>query len=127
MNAPLKQILVVEDDADNRSFIQELLQINGYNVISAGTAEEGLSLIRSHAFNLYLLDVVLPEKSGLDLCKQICQEDGHAPVVLFSAAAYETDRQAGLEAGAAAYFTKPADLEILLDTIDTLINKDHSS
>jgi DNA-binding response OmpR family regulator len=127
MDAPLKHILVVEDDADSSSALSEILKIQGYNVITAQTGKEARSLIKSYAFNLYLLDIILPDGSGLDLCKQICRIDRHAPVIFLSVLANDEAKQADLAAGAAAYLTKPADLEILLETIDTLINKDDSS
>lgn len=108
-----KRILCVEDDKDSLEMMNIFLEMWNYEATLAGTAEDGLRLAQSKHFDLYLLDTSLPEASGFDLCKQICEIPGRAPVVFLSGAAYEADKQRGLQAGAVAYFTKPLDFEAL--------------
>lgn len=102
-------ILVVEDEPA----IQELLAINlrhgGFDVIRAGSAEEGLSLIRSSLPDLLILDWMLPAQSGLSLAKKLRSEDRtkDLPIILLTARVHEEDKILGLEAGADDYVTKP--------------------
>jgi DNA-binding response OmpR family regulator len=123
MQLPRNRILCVDDHEDSNMMMKVLLEMWNYEVALAGTAVDGLHLAQSERFDLYLLDIRLPEISGLELCKQICGVPGHAPVVFVSAAAYETDIQRGLQAGALAYLTKPLDCEILKITLTQLLPK----
>jgi len=102
-------ILVVEDEPA----IQELLAINlkhgGFDVIRAGSAEEGLSFIRSALPDLLVLDWMLPGQSGLSLAKKLRSDDRtkDLPIILLTARVHEEDKILGLEAGADDYITKP--------------------
>ncbi len=123
MQLPRNRILCVDDHEDSNMMMKVLLEMWNYEVALACTAVDGLHLAQSERFDLYLLDTRLPEISGLELCKQICGVPGHAPVVFVSAAAYETDIQGGLQAGALAYLTKPLDSGILKITLTQLLPK----
>ena len=123
MQIPRNRILCVDDHEDSNMMMKVLLEMWNYEVALACTAVDGLHLAQSERFDLYLLDIRLPEISGLELCKQICEVPGHAPVVFVSSAAYETDIQRGLQAGALAYLTKPLDCEILKITLTRLLPK----
>src|SRR4029453_10569372 len=103
MQLPKNRILCVDDHEDSSSMMKVLLEMLNYEVALASTAADGFHLTQSERFDMYLLDSWLPDVSGLELCKQICRVPGHAPVVFISAAAYETDKQNGLQAGALAY------------------------
>lgn len=102
-------ILVVEDEPS----IQELLAINlrhgGFDVVRAGSAEEGLSLIHSALPDLLVLDWMLPAQSGLSLAKKLRSEERtkNLPIILLTARVHEEDKILGLEAGADDYVTKP--------------------
>jgi two-component system response regulator HydG len=120
---PKKRILCVDDHEDSNRMMKVLLEIWNYEVALAGTAADGFHLAQSERFDMYLLDTRLPKVSGFELCKQICRFPGHAPVVFISAAAYDTDKQRGLQAGAIAYLTKPLDFEILEITLSRLLPK----
>lgn len=98
-----------------------------YEVSLANTAAEGLRLAQSEHFDMYLLDTRLQEASGFDLCEQICEVIGQSPVVFLSAAAYETDKQRGLQAGALAYLTKPVNFDLLGKTMARLLMKHQAS
>lgn len=102
-------ILIVEDEPA----IQELLAINlkhgGFDVIRAGSAEEGLSFIRSALPDLLILDWMLPGQSGISLAKKLRGDDRtkDLPIILLTARVHEEDKILGLEAGADDYVTKP--------------------
>ena len=81
MQLPRNRILCVDDHEDSNMMMKVLLEMWNYEVALAGTAVDGLHLAQSERFDLYLLDIRLPEISGLELCKQICGVPGHAPVV----------------------------------------------
>ena len=87
---------------------------------SVGTAAEALSSIQAERFDLYLLDLKLPDLDGFELCRQVRDLDAHTPILFFSAAAYETDKQKGLAAGANGYVNKP-DIENLLGRINEFV------
>ena len=101
-------ILYVEDHEDTRDLIQLLLQQLGYAVTTADTVEKALAMTGEEIFDLYLLDSRLPDGSGVDLCKQLRVADGETPIVFYSAAAYEIDRDTAMESGAQGYLVKPA-------------------
>jgi DNA-binding response OmpR family regulator len=123
MKFPQNRILCVEDDEDTREMMKRLLELSGYEVLLSPTAADGFRLAQSERLDLYLLDSRFPDGSGLELCEQICELNGHAPVVFISGDAYEADKLRGLKAGAHAYLTKPLDFEALEETITRLIDK----
>ena len=100
-----------------------LLEMWNYEVVLAGTADDGLRLAQSEPFDIYLLNTHLPDESAFELCEQICGVRGHAPVVFISTAPYETDKQRGWQAGAIAYLTKPLDFDVLEITLTRLITQ----
>lgn len=115
-----KRILCVEDDADVCSMIQTLLGFLGYEVLVAGTLADALNSIEAEQFDLYLLDYWLPGGSGVDLCRNIRAAGLAAPIIFYSAAAYEEDKRKALEAGADVYLVKPAEVNKLVETIQRL-------
>jgi len=98
-----------------------ILKMHRYQVAVAHTAAEALRMAQGAPFDMYLLDTHLPEVSGLTLCEQICDLPDPAPVAFISSAAYEADKQHGLQAGAIAYFTKPLDFEALTTWLSLLL------
>ena len=122
MQPTRNRILCVDDHEDSRWMMKVLLEMWNYEVALAGAADNGLQLAQSEHFDLYFLDIHLPDESGFELCKRICGVPGHAPIVFISTAPYEADKQRGLQAGAIAYLTKPLDfdgLEIMLTRLIT--------
>lgn len=86
-----------------------------------GTAAQALSLIQAERFDLYLLDALLPDLDGFELCRQVRTLDPVTPILFFSGAAYEADKQKGIEAGANAYVSKP-DVEGVLGRIQQFLS-----
>ena len=76
-----------------------------------------------NSYDLYLLDSWLPDGSGLDLCRKIREFDEHTPILFYSAAAYEIDRELALNSGAQGYLTKPTLNTELCDLVSRLINR----
>ena len=99
-------ILVVEDELLTRRTLQELLQREGFAVTTAGTMAEGLGEINRRAYDLVLLDIVLPDGDGLTACRRI-RERHRMPIVFLSTKRQLEDRVAGLETGADDYIVKP--------------------
>jgi CheY-like chemotaxis protein len=116
-----KRILFVDDEEDTRDMLCALLGLVNCEVLTAGTAAEALELIAGGGFDLYLLDNWLPGGSGTELCRKIRESDPHTPVVFYSGAALDSEREEALAAGAQAYLVKPRDLGLLLETVNNLL------
>ena len=101
------RILYLEDHEDTCEMVKVILGKNEFDVITAATIEDGVRLAHDQHFDLYLLDLWLPDGFGLELARAIREVDNETPIVFFSAAAYETDRFEAMQAGAQAYLTKP--------------------
>ncbi|MCY4486283.1 MAG: response regulator transcription factor [Deltaproteobacteria bacterium] len=103
------KILVVEDEADIRSLITYHLSQERFSVVEAENGEDALDLVQQDPPRLIVLDLMLPNLSGLDLCKIIRQnpETAQTPILMLTAKAGEADRVVGLELGADDYITKP--------------------
>ena len=117
------RILYIEDHVDTRELVSLVLSQNEYEVTVRGTIADGLPLARSGNFDLILLDSWLPDGSGLEFCKQIRQRDNLTPILFYSAAAYETDRQEAIAAGAQGYLVKPSQNAELSELISILIDE----
>lgn len=105
---PEAHILVVEDDAEMRQLIARLLRENGFRTTGARDGREMWEALENAAIDLVLLDIMLPGRSGMDLCREIRARRGPAlPVIMVTARSEETDRVLGLELGADDYIPKP--------------------
>jgi len=126
------KILIVEDEPNMRMGIKDNLEFEGYQVDVADNGGDGLDKIRTNQYNLVLLDVMLPQMSGFDVCKTVRQEGNKVPIILLTAKGEEIDKILGLELGADDYVTKPFSLRELLARIKAVlrrgadINADHS-
>jgi DNA-binding response OmpR family regulator len=116
-------ILAVEDDAAIRRGVVDALQYAGYRVLGAGTFEEGLRMALSERCDLLLLDVVLPDGSGLDILSEIRDERPQQPVILLTARGDEQDRVAGLRRGADDYVVKPFSVRELLARVEAVLRR----
>lgn len=117
------KILIVEDDALTREGLAELLEREGYAVNQARNGKEGLSLYRDCKPDLVCLDVMMPEMSGYDVCREIRKSDLHLPVVFITAKSEEIDTVVGLELGADDYIAKPFGKQEVLARIRALIRR----
>jgi CheY-like chemotaxis protein len=119
-SAGTKRILCVEDDEDTRELMGILIGTYGYQPVIATSVSEALDQAALGGFALYILDNWLGQSTGIDLCERIRASDRHTPIMFYSGAAYKTDIQNGLDAGAQAYVVKP-DFEHLEQAIGRLI------
>ena len=117
------RVLYIEDHEDTRELVTLVLEQKSYEVVTGSTIESGVALANSQQFDLYLLDSWLPDGSGLDLCKQIREFDPATPILFYSAAAYEIDRDQAIQSGAQAYLIKPSQPSELCNLVTFLIDK----
>jgi DNA-binding response OmpR family regulator len=105
----MKKIAVIEDDADLYSLLQYNLDKEGFTVVGSKTGKGALQLCRRERPDLIVLDIMLPDSDGLDICKGIRSnsELAHTPLIFLTARASEADRIVGLELGANDYIVKP--------------------
>ena len=102
----MKHILVIEDDPDIVEICRDYLKAGGYNVSTAQDGVTGLAAARREKPDLIVLDLMLPEMDGLDVCRAVRRESD-VPIIMLTARVEETDRLIGLELGADDYITKP--------------------
>lgn len=117
------KILVVEDEPAMQIGLRDNLQFDGFEVMIAGDGEKGLELIRSTAFDLILLDVMIPKMSGFDVCKTIRKEGNNTPVIFLTAKGEEIDKVLGLELGADDYITKPFSIRELIARVKAVARR----
>jgi len=115
------RVLYIEDHADTRELVTLVLEQRSYEVVSGSSIASGVALATSQEFDLYLLDSWLPDGSGLDLCRQIREFDPVTPIVFYSAAAYEIDKDQAIACGAQAYLIKPSQPSELCSLVTSLI------
>ena len=101
------RVLVVEDEPEMRDLLADNLELEGYRVVAVGSAEEALQRIDRHAFALILLDVMLPQASGFELCRAVRARDARIPIIMLTARTDEADRVLGLDLGADDYVSMP--------------------
>ena len=102
----MTSILIVEDEANVRETLALNLRAEGYEVATAADGEIGLSTARDHAFDLIVLDVMLPGLDGLSVCR-LLRKDSNVPILILTARGTEVDKIVGLESGADDYIVKP--------------------
>jgi DNA-binding response OmpR family regulator len=115
-------ILYIEDHEDTRDLVKLILEGQDYDVATSATIANALTLAKSQRFDLYLLDSRLPDGTGLDFCRQLRGFDPLTPILFYSAAAYEVDRQSAFDCGAQGYLTKPTSNEDLCALVKNLIH-----
>jgi DNA-binding response OmpR family regulator len=116
-------ILVVEDDAAILSGIVDLLEGEGYAVASARDGARAMRLYRENNPDLILLDIMIPAKSGYEVCKEIRREDPVTPILMLTAKGEEIDKVVGLEIGADDYIVKPFSVNELLARIRAALRR----
>ena len=117
-----RTILVVDDETTLRETLVEALETEGFRVVSAADGRAALTLFRSERPDLVLLDLMLPELSGIEVCRIIRAESG-VPIVMLTAKDSELDKVVGLELGADDYVTKPFSLRELSARIRALFRR----
>ena len=118
-------VLVVDDEAQIRRVLRSTLTFRGYELLEAGTGEEGLELARKFKPDLILLDVNLPGISGIETCRELRRFTA-APIIMLTVRNAERDKVVALDAGADDYVTKPFGIEELLARVRASLRR-HSS
>jgi two-component system cell cycle response regulator DivK len=119
-----KKILIVEDNELNMKLFHDLLEAQGYEILETREGLQALSLAREHRPDLILMDIQLPEISGLEVTKWLKEDDELAsiPVVAVTAFAMKGDEERIREGGCEAYISKPISVGPFLDTIRKLLD-----
>jgi len=119
----MKKLLIVEDELNMVNGLKDNLEFEGYEVDTAISGDTGLQKIQECRYDLILLDVMLPEISGFDICKAARKEGIDTPIILLTAKGEEIDKVLGLELGADDYITKPFSLRELLARIKAILRR----
>jgi DNA-binding response OmpR family regulator len=121
--ASRERILIVEDEAPLASGLADLLEGEGYAAVTAADGRQALELYRREKPGLVLLDIMIPEKSGYEVCREIRRENPRIPILMLTAKGQEVDKIAGLELGADDYIVKPFGIGELLARIRAALRK----
>ncbi|GAA5025574.1 DNA-binding response regulator [Marivirga lumbricoides] len=121
------RILIVDDEKAMREGLSDNLLFEGYETVLAENGKIALDRAESNSFDLIILDVMMPEMSGFDVCKKLRQKNIQTPVILLTAKGEEIDRVLGLELGADDYITKPFSLRELLARIKAILRRTQNS
>mgnify|MGYP001757751573 FL=1 len=117
------KILVVDDEQAVRESLRRSLRFNGYDVLTASDGLEAVEAVRSENPELLILDVMMPNMDGLEVCRTLRSEGWDRPILVLTARDGVSDRVAGLDAGADDYLPKPFALEELLARVRSLVRR----
>ncbi len=117
------RILIVEDEPELAAGIRENLALEGYEADVAGDGEAGLAAARSGAYELVILDIMLPHKDGYAVCRELRQDGSTVPVLFLTAKGEPEDRIRGLEEGGDDYMSKPFHLKELLLRVAAILRR----
>jgi len=120
---PAGLVLIIDDEAEIRESLQTLLELEGYEVETASTGNEGLSRSGDRPFDLVLLDLALPDKNGLNVLAELHERDSQLPVIVITAYGTVDNAVKATQAGAANFIQKPWDNDKLLADVRTAIAK----
>jgi DNA-binding response OmpR family regulator len=118
-----KTILVIEDEPHIAMGLKDALTFEGYRVVTAATGREGLNVARAERPNVVLLDLMLPDLNGYQVCEELRRHDAFVPVIMLTAKSQEADKIRGLDAGADDYVTKPFSVGELVARIRALFRR----
>jgi len=117
------RILLVEDEENIRDVVKLNLEMEDFEVVAAGNGKDALKYFREQHFDLLILDVMLPEIDGFQICEQVRLTNLEVPIIFLTAKDTAMDRITGLKKGADDYLTKPFNLEELLLRVNNLIKR----
>ncbi len=117
-----KKILLIEDDARLAGMVRDYLGESGFDVTIAGTGNEGLALQKEHGFDAIILDLMLPDTDGLEVCRTLRATDS-VPILMLTAKGDPMDRVVGLELGADDYLPKPFEPREMLARLRAILRR----
>jgi two-component system response regulator RegX3 len=118
----MTKILIIEDEISFSEALSFLLQKEGFETVIAETGKQGLDFFKSQPFDLILLDLMIPEISGIDVCRAI-RSNSQVPIIMLTAKDSEIDKVVGLELGADDYVTKPYSSRELVARIKAVLRR----
>lgn len=119
----MNKILIIEDEPAMQIGLKDNLEFEGYEVVVNGDGQQGHDAILENNYDLVLLDVMLPNLSGFDVCKSVRSKGNETPIILLTARGEEIDKVLGLELGADDYVTKPFSIRELLARIKAILRR----
>lgn len=122
----MNRVLVVEDDPSMAVALRDGLEYEGYDVCMASDGEAGLRMASTHDPDLILLDVMLPKRSGLSVCREIRGSGSNVPIIMLTARGQEIDKVTGLKIGADDYVTKPFGFVELVARVEAVLRRSRS-
>ena len=118
-----KNVLIVDDEEDIRKLISLNLVKNNYDVMEAENGEEALKLVDKKDVDMILLDIMMPEKDGYDVCKELRKNNNNVPIIFLTAKDSEFDEVLGLELGADDFVKKPFSMKSLISRMKTIFRR----
>jgi CheY-like chemotaxis protein len=120
MSTPEKTVLIIEDEADAADLFAEMMRVSGFRVLKTSSSAPAISMMTAEKPDVVLLDIMMPDISGLDIMRQMRADPDLAgiPVVVVSAKGMPADIKNGMEAGASTYLTKPVGFLELKEAVD---------
>lgn len=124
MNPKQKTVMIIEDEADAAELFSEMMRINGFRVIKMFSSAPAIPIIAQEKPDVILLDVMMPDISGLEVLRYIRREPELAsiPVIILSAKSMPSDIKTGIEVGASMYLTKPVGFQDLKQAVEKVLN-----
>jgi DNA-binding response OmpR family regulator len=119
----MTKILVIEDEPEMARGLRDILEFEGYRVETAGDGRAGLQRLGREEADIIILDVMLPDQNGYQVCEKIRMQKVTAPIIMLTAKAQDHDKIRGLEAGADDYLTKPFSVGELLARVMALLRR----
>ena len=115
-----KTVLIIEDEEDAADMFAEMMRVSGYRVLKTSSSTPALAMMNAEKPDVVILDIMMPEISGLDILRQMRQDPmlANTPVVVVSAKSLPADIKIGMEAGASIYLTKPVGFAELKEAIE---------
>jgi len=115
-----KTVLIIEDEEDAADMFAEMMRVSGYRVLKTSSSTPALTMMTAEKPDVVILDIMMPEISGLDILRQMRKDPALAdiPVVVVSATGMPADIKHGMEAGASMYLTKPVGFTELREAIE---------
>lgn len=120
----MKKILLIEDDPAIRTGVQESLELEHFDVVTAADGALGYQIARREKVDLILLDLMLPGRNGEDICRDLRRDGVDVPIIMLTAKGEELDKVLGLELGADDYITKPFSVRELMARIRAVLRRD---
>ena len=119
--------LIAEDDANIRAGLVATLESDGYAVTAASDGAQALKLFPQEKYDLVILDIMMPQQSGYDVCRELRRRDSRVPILFLTAKGEEVDKVVGLRLGADDYVLKPFGVHELLARVEALLRRSRAS